>query len=180
MYDKQYKWLYMYAMCLLYFHGCLCWHISNNLNARTYFRHCTSTGHVGWESSKTKVSASLAIGCLTRSAQIVQYYIFSGVVVEQNDRSVRLKCCCESLFSSVKHVKSKNCSIHTWKSMHSRCAFKAESPRGHKFWAACRCRQRGPRGPPWTWVDDHYLHHTYQSDPANPMNTWTWKVWIGL
>ncbi len=98
------------------------------------------------------------------------------LVVEQSDRSVRLKCCCESLFSSVKHVKSKNCSIHTWKSMHSRCAFKAESPRGHKFWAAYRCRQRGPQGPPWTWVDDHYLHHTYQSKPANHMNTWTWKV----
>ncbi len=39
--------------------------------------------------------------------------LYSLVVVELNESSFSLKCCYESVFSSVKQVKSKHCFIHT-------------------------------------------------------------------
>ncbi len=38
--------------------------------------------------------------------------------------------------STVKLVMSKNRSVHTWKSMQSRRAFKAGNVHGHKFWTS--------------------------------------------
>ncbi len=53
--------------------------------------------------------------------------------------------------STVKPVKSKHCSIHTYgREMHSQHAFKAVSLRSHKFWAARRRPQRGLCRPLWT------------------------------
>ncbi len=63
--------------------------------------------------------------------------LYPFVVVEQNEKSFCLKCCCESVFSSVNrssqiialftHVKEH---AH---SEHSQCN---DSLHGHKFWAA--------------------------------------------
>ncbi len=91
-----------------------------------------------------------------KSTFLPQWNVFySFIVVEWNVRSFSLKYCCESVFSTVK--KSKLCCIYTWQSMHSPCS--------HKFWAARRHLQRGPRGPWWTWADDFYVTHT-RADPC--------------
>ncbi len=63
--------------------------------------------------------------------------------------------------STVKLVNSKHCFIHMWKSMHSQCTVKADSPRSPR-----RGPQRGLRRCSWTWVDDNfYVTHT-RADPC--------------
>ncbi len=39
--------------------------------------------------------------------------LYALFFVEQNKKSFSLECCCESVFSTLKQVKSTHCSIHT-------------------------------------------------------------------
>ncbi len=86
-----------------------------------------------------------------------------AVVVEQNEKSFSLECCCVSVFSSVKQIKSKHWFIHT---RERACAVSAHST-WTVCWSACRCLQRGPRRPSWTlmglggWRFSRHTYHRY-------------------
>ncbi len=56
----------------------------------------------------------------------VFFFVVIVVVVMQNEKSFRLVCCSKSVFSTVKLVKSKHCSIHKHEKACSQRAFKAD------------------------------------------------------
>ncbi len=95
-----------------------------------------------------------------KESKFLPEYDLYSFVVEQNEKSLPLKCCCESVISTVKQDNWKHCSVHTWERA---CTVPMLSKHCHKFWAAYGCPQRGLVR---TFVDMggcRFLRHTYQS-----------------
>ncbi len=79
------------------------------------------------------------------------------VVVEQNKKTFSLKRCCESVLSTIKQVKSKHCSIHTFERVCAAGVISKRTVTNFRLHAdVCTKVCADPGRLSWAWPNDDF------------------------